>query len=92
MPDLGARANYLVSPTREVELKWQEVAIQEKRDRLFGIKQEIDKCQQMIESIRNGQLISLEASKLMLEQELAFLQTQKRQLEERKLAASVNVG
>ena len=42
MADIGQRKNWLVSPTKEIEEGWLEVAIQEKISQINATKQLID--------------------------------------------------
>ena len=70
MADLGRGSNWLVSPNIEVELKWAEVAIQEKKSRIIRHRQDI-------EDLQKGAIVDLEAKIMMLEKEVIKLEEQK---------------
>lgn len=70
MADVGGGTNWLVSPTREIEDKWIEVQIQERKSRIIRYKQDID-------DLRKGRIIELEAKIMMLELELLEIETRK---------------
>lgn len=71
MADIGASQNWLVSPTREIEDKWIEVQVQERRSRIIRYKQDI-------EDLRKGRIIELEAKIMMLELELIEIEARKK--------------
>jgi len=79
MADLQRGQNWLVSPNIEVELKWAEVAIQEKRSRIIRHRQDI-------EDLTKGTIVDLEAKIMMLEKEVLKLEEQKAAL------TPINVG
>ena len=70
MPDLQFEGNWLVSPTTEIERKWIEVQIQERKSRINRHKQDM-------EDLIKGKLVDLEARILMLDQELKELEAKK---------------
>jgi hypothetical protein len=63
MADLGVQQHWLVSPTKEIEDKWIEVQIQERKSR-------INRYHQDIEDLKKGRILELEAKIMMLELEL----------------------
>ena len=79
MADLGRGTNWLVSPNIDVELKWAEVAIQEKKSRIIRHRQNI-------EDLKKGTIVDLEAKIMMLEREVIKLEEQKAAL------TPINVG
>ena len=79
MADLQRGQNWLVSPNAEVELKWAEVAIQEKKSRIARHKLDI-------EDLKKGMIVDLEAKIMMLEKEVKKLE------EERDNLTPINVG
>ena len=79
MADLQRGSNWIVSPNIEVELKWAEVAIQEKKSRIVRHRQDI-------EDYKKGAIVDLEAKIMMLEKEVAKLEEQKSNL------TPINVG
>ena len=79
MADLQRGSNWLVSPNIEVELKWAEVAIQEKKSRIIRHRQDI-------EDLKKGAIVDLEAKIMMLEKEVIKLEEQKAAL------TPINVG
>jgi len=79
MADLGRGTNWLVSPNIDVELKWAEVAIQEKKSRIIRHRQDI-------EDLKKGTIVDLEAKIMMLEREVIKLEEQKAAL------TPINVG
>jgi len=70
MADLQFEGNWLVSPNAEIERKWIEVQIQERKSRISRHKQDM-------EDLIKGKLVDLEARILMLEQELKELEAKK---------------
>lgn len=66
MADLRVQTNFLVSPTAEIEEMWVNVKIQEKKSTIAGIKQ-------LIEDLKKGKIIDLEAKCMMHEKELELL-------------------
>ena len=70
MADLPIEGNWLVSPNREIEVKWIEVQIQERKSRISRHKQDM-------EDLIKGKLVDLEARILMLDKELKELETKK---------------
>lgn len=69
MADIGVPQNFLVSPNHEIEKKWIEVSIQERKSRIARHRQDI-------EDLIKGKIVDLEAKIMMLERELAHLQEQ----------------
>jgi len=65
MSDLPV-GQFLVSPNAEIERKWTEVAIQEKRSRIARWKQDI-------EDLTKGKILDLECRIAMCEKEIGFL-------------------
>ena len=70
MADIQFEGNWLVSPTTEIERKWIEVQIQERKSRINRHKQDM-------EDLMKGKLVDLEARILMLDQELKELEAKK---------------
>ena len=70
MADIQLEGNWLVSPTIEIERKWIEVQIQERKSRINRHKQDM-------EDLIKGKLVDLEARILMLDQELKELEAKK---------------
>lgn len=70
MADLQVEGNWLVTPNAEIERKWIEVQIQERKSRIARHKQDM-------EDLIKGKLVDLEARILMLEQELKELEAKK---------------
>jgi hypothetical protein len=66
MGDLRVQTNFLVSPTPEIEQMWIDVRIQEKKSTIAGIKQ-------LIEDLKKGKILDLEAKTMMHEKELELL-------------------
>ena len=73
MGDIPVEGNWLVSPNAEIERKWVEVQIQERRSRIARHKQDM-------EDLVKGKLVDLEARILMLEQELKELESNKKKV------------
>lgn len=67
MADLGGGGQFLVSPNIEVEQKWLEVQIQERKSRIARHKQDI-------EDLQKGRIVELEAKVMMLDRELKHLE------------------
>ena len=73
MSDLQTEGNWLVSPDAEIERKWIEVQIQERKSRISRHKQDM-------EDLIKGKLVDLEARILMLEKELRELEAKKQRV------------
>jgi hypothetical protein len=71
MADIGTPTNWLVSPDAEIEKKWVEVQIQERRSRIVRYRQDI-------EDLQKGKMLDLEARIMMLEREIENLEQKKR--------------
>ena len=69
MADIGVKQNWLVSPDADIEKKWLEVQIQERKSRIVKVKQDI-------EDLMKAQKVKLEAQIMMLEKEIASLKEQ----------------
>ena len=78
MADLPVIKRYDVDEPLDARKKWLEAQIQEKKSRMFATKQEMDKCEQQIDDIRNGKMRMLQYSMIMLTEEV------------KKLSAEVN--
>ena len=76
--DIPIEGNWLVSPSSEIERKWIEVQIQERKSRINRHKQDM-------EDLVKGKMVDLEARILMLEQEL-------KELEAKKNAVTITIG
>jgi hypothetical protein len=74
MADIGGGQNWLVSPTREVDIKWIDVQIQERISRIVRHRQDI-------EDLVKGQIVSLEAKIIMLDKEVKELEVRKQRLQ-----------
>lgn len=74
MADLGRQENWLVSPTKEVEVKWMDVRIQEVKSKMAANKQRI-------EDAIKGVVVDLEAKNMMLQMELDKLLNDRKKLE-----------
>ena len=82
MADLGTSQNWLVSPNKDVEIKWLKVKIQEKRSRLAGFQRDYQKLEQQIEDIKNGHMLDCEAKCTMCEREIDELTKELKQQED----------
>jgi len=71
MADLGTKQNWLVSPNAEVEKRWVQVEIQQRKSRIVKIKQDI-------EDLMLAAKVKLEAQIMMLEMEIRDLERQAR--------------
>lgn len=69
MADIGVQQTWLVSPDREIEKKWMQVQIQERKSRIARYKQDI-------EDLVKGRMVDLEAKILMLEKEMKKLEAE----------------
>ena len=69
MSDLGTE-HWLVSPSAEIERKWIEVQIQERKSR-------INRHRQDMEDLKLGKLVDLEARILILDLELKELEAKR---------------
>jgi len=67
MADIGVSQQFLVSTDLEVEQKWVDVQIQERKSRVVKMRQDI-------EDLVKGMKVKLEAQIMMLEKEIRFLQ------------------
>ena len=76
MADLGGNQNWLVSPNHDVELKWKQVRIQEKKSQLAGYKRQMQHLEQQIEDIKQGQMLDIEGRIIMTEREIEFLNSE----------------
>ena len=74
MADIGSGQNWLVSPTQEIELKWIDVQIQERKSRVVRHRQDI-------EDLVKGQIVGLEAKIMMLDREIQELEIKKQRLQ-----------
>jgi hypothetical protein len=84
MSDIGVPTNWLVSKDIEVERKWIDVQIQERKSRIVKTRQDI-------EDLERGMKVKLEAVVMMLEKEIAFLEQKKATLTMDKIVdAEVN--
>ena len=70
MADIQIEGNWLVAPNAEIDRKWIEVQIQERKSRIARHKQDM-------EDLMKGKLVDLEARILMLTQELKELEARK---------------
>ena len=70
MADIQTEGNWLVSPTVEIERKWIEVQIQERKSR-------INRHRQDMEDLKLGKLVDLEARILILDLELRELEAKR---------------
>lgn len=70
MADLGGSTHWLVSPTKEIEDKWIEVQIQERKSRIARFRQDI-------EDLQCGKITELQAKIMMLELELKEIEARK---------------
>ena len=70
MADLGINKGWLVSPNAEVERKWIDVQIQEKKSRIVRWRQDI-------EDLTKGKILDLECRIAMAEKEIVALQNDK---------------
>lgn len=71
MGDLKVMQQYAITPPPEVEQMWINVKIQEKKSTIAGIKQ-------LIEDLKKGKILDLEARVIMNEKELEMLIQSKR--------------
>lgn len=66
MADLGSNRNWLVNPNDEVKKKWISCQIQERKSQIVRLTQDI-------EDLREGQIVKLEATIIMLNKEVTQL-------------------
>jgi len=78
MADIPIEGNWLVPPNQEIERKWIEVQIQERKSRIARHKQDM-------EDLVKGKLVDLEARVLMLEKELKELEIKKAKIQIKKV-------
>ena len=62
--------------SKDVEEKWLRVRIQERKSHLASLKRNMSKLEQMIEDIKNGQMLDCEAQISMVEREIGFLESE----------------
>ena len=74
MADIGQK-DWLVSPNKIVEDMWLKVRIQEKKSQLAGYKRNLQECEQKIEDLKEGMMVDLQARVIMIEKEIAFMET-----------------
>jgi hypothetical protein len=67
MADIGTKQTWLVTEDWDVERKWIEVQIQERKSRIARYKLDM-------EDLKKGKIVELEGRIMMLEKELAFLE------------------
>jgi len=68
MADIPVESNWLVSPDIDIERKWIEVQIQERKSRIARHRQDI-------EDLRKGKIVDLEARIMILTKELKHLES-----------------
>lgn len=66
MADLGNSRNWIVDPNQEIKDMWVKCQIQERKSQIVRLKQDID-------DLKNGQILKLESTIMMLEKEIAEL-------------------
>ena len=66
MADLGSNRNWIVEPNEEIKKKWLSCQIQERKSQVVRLKQDI-------EDLKQGQIVKLEATIMMLDKEIAKL-------------------
>lgn len=66
MGDIGSNRQWLVDPNEEVKKKWISCQIQERKSQIVRLTQDI-------EDLREGQIVKLEATIIMLEKEVKDL-------------------
>lgn len=76
MADLDIARRYDVEPPPDAQKKWLEVQLQEKKSRLFQLKQQLDMCEQKIEDIRNGEMKKIQFSMIMVTEEVKKLSSE----------------
>lgn len=69
MADIQNSRNWLVEPNQEIKDMWIKCQIQERKSQITRLKQDI-------EDLKNGQILKLEATILMLEKEVEKLKSQ----------------
>lgn len=69
MADIGTSRNWLVDPNQEIKDMWIKCQIQERKSQIVRLRQDID-------DLKNGQMIKLESTIMMLEKEVSKLQSQ----------------
>lgn len=69
MADLKVNRQWLIKPTTDVEKKWLQCQIQERKSQVVRLEQDI-------EDLKNGQIVKLEATIIMLKKEIDKLQTE----------------
>lgn len=66
MADLGSKRNWLIQEPNEVKKKWIMCEIQSRKSQIIRLQQDI-------EDLKKGQIVKLEATIMMLEEELKNL-------------------
>ncbi len=66
MADIGGNRQWLIDEPNEVKKKWIACEIQQRKSQITRLKQDI-------EDLKNGQIVKLEATIMMLEKELENL-------------------
>lgn len=79
MADIGSGANWLVSPTAEVEDMWKRKQIQEKKSQVAAALRALSECKQKIEDLQNGVMLDINARIIMLKKEIGFLELERKQ-------------
>ena len=79
MADIGTGSNWLVSPTHEVEDMWKQQQIQEKKSAIAATNRAVLECQQKIEDLEKGVMLTLKARLIMLQKEVGFLELERKQ-------------
>jgi hypothetical protein len=64
------KGRYDVPEPLDARKKWVEAQMQEIKSRMFAAKQELDKCDQEIDDIRNGKMKRLQYNLIMLAETL----------------------
>jgi len=66
MSDIGSKRNWLIQEPNEVKKKWVMCEIQSRKSQIIRLQQDI-------EDLKKGQIVKLEATIMMLEEELKNL-------------------
>ena len=66
MADLRVNKQWLIEPNADVKKKWIQCQVQERKSQIVRLEQDI-------EDLKNGQIVKLEATIIMLKKEMAQL-------------------
>ena len=67
------RIQDLQDAPQDAQKKWMECQIQECKSTMFALKQQLDRCEQEIDDIRNGKMKKIQYSMIMATEKLKSL-------------------